>query len=142
MGNTFSLMDLCSCGSPCPSCCNNCCPGVSLPTAIFVTINSGLFTHCANGTYELDYNSSTNKWEGTYALGTCGMNFTMKVYCSSSGTDCFGYLMDISFSDNCHSAVTGQAPDSCACSPFSLTYSLFGTSGCTGGISMSFTVTT
>lgn len=54
-----------------------------VPSRLYCTITNALNCPCASGVIPLDYNSASEKWEGTGDLGSCGHMVTVKLYCVS-----------------------------------------------------------
>lgn len=100
-----------------------CCDGAELPETLTCDIDLSIGTACESGTsVTLTYNSTTQKWEGTAAFGTCGHNIILKFYCV--GPDCDDFRLDVGFDDDCGGDVppNTQVPASggsydCSCDP-------------------------
>jgi hypothetical protein len=67
----------------------SCCPGVSLPTTLYVTISNVSGCACLSGTYALSYNSEDETWMIS-GLNVCGKSSVeWEIFCS--GNDWFLY---------------------------------------------------
>lgn len=130
-GDTFMVCIGCQ---TCPVITNPCCgEDVDIPRRLTATLGNLGPTNvcpCSNAAeIELLYNEDTDAWEGTGPFGTCGYDITIKAYC-----DVFTMRFDYSFSNNCATAVTGQAFSSQDCEPIEWAASIgnVAVEGCAG----------
>lgn len=63
----------------------------------------------------INYNSTTEKWEGSKLLVGCGSRtITIKMWVVTGATNCNNLRLDVAWSDNCNAATT-LSPVSCVC---------------------------
>jgi hypothetical protein len=132
---------------PCPpaggvvtTCCGN-----TLPTTLHATIANVLNAACAaNTTIALVYDAGTATWIGTGALGSCGHDITIEIFCKALGAGCADMLLKVVWPDNCDRGFQ-ELPSPCACLPLNLVYVAGVPLNCGGegaGSTISITVTT
>ena len=124
---TFSLSDLCGCGSDCAACCGIttiCCGITPINRTLYATANVTTFG-CASQVVTLTYSDTNLRWEGlaTFPCGA-GCGFTTPIYfylsCMNPGTG-YNWYLTITC-DNV--AATTQLAGATSCSPFSLSFTL------------------
>lgn len=107
-------------GSSGPTCgCkgSTCCPD-GLPSVLYATLGNVVGCDCASGTIALIFDPATGKWTGSGPFGTCGSNtITISFYCLAGGVNESDLVVDVSFSDNCFPALSGQTGTQGRCSP-------------------------
>jgi hypothetical protein len=123
----------------CTGCCpgTTCCPGVTVPSILHATLSDGPGNcACVSGSITLTWDPATSKWTGTGPFGSCGRNITISVYCVFVVLTGYVWEYDMSFSDACLPAITGQQFLTVVCSPLSLsvqrTVHQANVCGCTG----------
>lgn len=86
-----------------------CCPGLSIPNTLYVTLTSTLT--CLNGSYPITWHNPTQSWVNQANLNLCGLSATMNLQCAGNNN---WYLVWNLWS------YSGSPPDSISCSPLSL----------------------
>jgi hypothetical protein len=99
----------------------SCCPD-AWPATLYATLANVAGCDCASGTIALTFNPATGKWTGSGPFGTCGRNITITFYCLAGGVSESDLVVDVSFSDNCFPALSGQTGTQGRCSPLLKTY--------------------
>ena len=121
------------------------CCGNLLPSSLVAQwdLSAGLLEGCIcalNGVVPLNFDDELGAWRGRVTFGTCvtgdevpDVIFTF----SCGGTDCTGFILEVSFSDECTASIFDNDPCTCSCGP-SATFGAFGcnvidvTACCTG----------
>lgn len=146
---SFSLNDLCSCPSPCSTCCSVstvCCALNPTSRTLYATANISAFG-CASQVVTLTYSDANLRWEGsgTFACGPgCAFTTTIqfRLACQDVGV---GYLWYLVLSCDNFVASTTSNPTAITCSPFSLSFTqstpATGCSGTCNANAMTITVT-
>jgi hypothetical protein len=94
----------------------SCCPD-SWPTTLYATLGNVVGCDCASGSIALTFIPATGKWTGSGPFGSCGRNITISFYCLVGGVNESDLVVDVSFSDDCFPALSGQTGTQGRCSP-------------------------
>lgn len=139
MGNSFDLSALCDCGSPCDSCCGDCCPGLTASTRLYATFTG--FDSNPTGTITLTWDSSNSWWgKTTVSMGACG-TLTFWLICTGTSINDLEmrYTLDVPApgTDCDYTTDTVQHPWSpqagSTCSPLNLIFQQISFQDCLGG---------
>ena len=133
----------------CTACCGGgpvstgCCSTHDIPATINAHITATTSCLCAGaGTdISLTYNSSTQKWEGSGLVGTCGKTLNLKFYCNGGGSSASDFRLDYSWDDVCGPTTTGVSPAGTpACNPLDVLFVPIDADTCCGTINSEVSV--
>lgn len=106
----------------------DCCPGFPTSGTLHASIDGAAGCACATGAPSsclLTYNGVTGKWEGTMAMGTCGMNITVAFYFVPPNLTVADSRLDTTWSDGCRGPFLGALPaPASSCDPCSVHFAV------------------